>query len=67
MLKNNIKTAWRKLRKNALFSSINIAGLTLGITCFTLILLYAYSQFQYDKHHVAVNNLFRVETEIRGQ
>ncbi len=66
MIKNNLKIAWRKLRKNTLFSGINIAGLTLGMTCFVFILLYVFSQYQYDKHHAAGHQLYRVETELNG-
>ncbi len=64
MLKTNIKIAWRNLLKNKLFSGINIAGLTLGSTCFLLITLYVYSQFNYDQHHAAQSDMYRVETTL---
>ena len=50
--------------KNKLFGVINIAGLTIGATCFLIILMYAFSQNQYDKHHEAGPSLYRVESEL---
>ncbi len=39
MFKNYFKTAWRNIRKNKLFSGINILGLSIGIaTCFIIML-----------------------------
>ncbi len=64
MFKNHLKIATRNLLKNKLFSSINIAGLALGSTCFLVILLYVFSQFQYDKHHKHGDSIYRVETTI---
>jgi putative ABC transport system permease protein len=31
MIKNYLKIAWRNLKKNKIFSFINILGLTIGI------------------------------------
>ena len=40
MYKSYLKIAWRNLRKNRVFSIINIVGLALGIAAFGLILEY---------------------------
>jgi putative ABC transport system permease protein len=60
MIKNYFKTAWRNIRKNKLFSFINILGLSLGIaTCF-IIMLYVQDELSYDRFNKNANNIVRV-------
>ena len=60
MVKNYFKTAWRNVRKNKLFSFINILGLSLGIaTCF-IIMLYVHDELSYDKFNKNASNIARV-------
>src|SRR5215831_13983195 len=60
MLKNYFKTAWRNIRKNKLFSFINILGLSLGIaTCF-IIMLYVQDELSYDRFNKNTANIARV-------
>jgi putative ABC transport system permease protein len=40
MIKNYFRVAWRNLKNNKVFSFINIVGLSFGITCSLLILLW---------------------------
>ena len=51
MLKNYLKIAWRNLKKNKIFSFINIFGLSIGLTCCMLISLYIYNELSYDTYH----------------
>jgi len=61
MFKNYLKTAWRNIRKNKLFSFINILGLSIGIaTCF-IIMLYVQDELSYDKFNVHASNIARIE------
>jgi len=60
MLKNYIKTAWRNLMKNKIFSFINIFGLTTGLTCFLLIALYVFDELSFDRFHKNADNIYRV-------
>jgi putative ABC transport system permease protein len=49
MFTNYLKIAWRNIKKNKLFSFINILGLSLGIaTCF-VIMLYVQDELSYDR------------------
>jgi putative ABC transport system permease protein len=60
MLKNYLKTAWRNIRKNKLFSFINILGLSIGIAlCFT-IMLYVQDELSYDKFNKNADNIARI-------
>jgi putative ABC transport system permease protein len=60
MIRNYLKTAWRNLRKNKVFSFINILGLTIGITCCMMIFLYIMNEFSVDKFHKKGANIYRV-------
>lgn len=60
MFRNYFKTAWRNIRKNKLFSLINIVGLSIGIaTCF-IILLYVQGELSYDRFNKKADDIVRV-------
>lgn len=68
MFRNYFKTAWRNIRKNKLFSFINILGLSIGIaTCF-IIMLYVQDELNYDRFNKNANNIARVifKADING-
>jgi len=60
MIKNYLKTAWRNLRRNKLYTMLNIAGLTFGISCFLLIGLYIFDELTYDQQHSKGDRIYRV-------
>ncbi len=49
MLKNYIKTAWRNLLRNKVYSLINILGLSVGMTVAILIGLWIWDEVTYNK------------------
>ncbi|OEK04518.1 ABC transporter permease [Roseivirga misakiensis] len=63
MLRNYFKTTLRSLKKNRLFSFINILGLSIGITASTLILQYAFNELNVDRFHKNSANIYRVMNE----
>src|SRR5215218_1013129 len=64
MLKNYLKIAWRNLKKNKVFSFINIFGLAVGFTCCMLISLYLYHEFGYDNYHKNGHRIFQLGTNF---
>jgi putative ABC transport system permease protein len=60
MFKNYLKTAWRNLMKNKVFSFINILGLTIGITVCMMIFLFIMNEFSVDNFHSNGKNIYRV-------
>src|SRR6187402_3100489 len=60
MFKNYLKTAWRNLVKNRSFSIINILGLTLGLTCSLLIMLWVHDERSVDAFHVLDDRLYTI-------
>jgi len=60
MLKNYFRTAFRSLVRNKLYSSINIAGLTFGLSSFLLIGLYLFDELTFDQQHGKGDRIYRV-------
>ncbi|TWI79350.1 putative ABC transport system permease protein [Lacibacter cauensis] len=60
MFRNYLKTAFRNLAKNKVYSFINIAGLSIGLACAMLILLYTKDEASYDRFLPGVNNIYRI-------
>jgi putative ABC transport system permease protein len=60
MFKSYLKIAWRNLFRNKGFSFTNILGLTIGITCAMLILLWVQNELTYDKFHKNYDNVYQV-------
>ncbi|MBV9962631.1 MAG: ABC transporter permease [Parafilimonas sp.] len=63
MFKNYFKIALRNLLRNKIYSFINIAGLSIGLACAMLILLYVKDEVSYDRFHKNVNNIYRITTQ----
>src|SRR5438045_1327347 len=60
MFRNYFKIAWRNLFRNKGFSLTNILGLTIGITCTILILLWVQDELTYNKFHTNYNSIYQV-------
>jgi len=59
----SLKIMGRSLRKNKIFSFLNIFALTLGLTCFLLIFLYMRYEFTYDAFHPDHHRLYRIRLQ----
>ena len=65
MWKNYLVTTYRNLVRNKLYAAINILGLTVGITCFSIIVLYVENELSFDKFQTNQSYRFLV-TEQTG-
>ncbi len=66
MLKNYLKTAIRSLKRQKVYSFINITGLSVGLACCILIILYIRFELSYDRYHRNADRIYRIiEIEIR--
>lgn len=64
MFKNYFKIAWRHLLRNKTFTLINIAGLSLGMACAILAILFVNNEVSYDRFHQNTSQLYRLTTTI---
>jgi magnesium-transporting ATPase (P-type) len=60
MFKNYLKIASRNLFRHKGFSLTNLLGLTIGITCTILIVLWVQDELNYDKFHANYKNIHQV-------
>ncbi len=61
MLKHYIRIAIRNLSRQKVLTIINISGLSIGLACFSLILLFAVNEFSYDRFRTNAEHIFRVD------
>src|SRR4030095_2620561 len=60
MLINYFKIAWRTIKKNKLFSAINILGLSIGIALCFMIMLYVQDELSYDRFNKNADHIARI-------
>lgn len=60
MFKNYFKIAFRNLQRNKVYSFINIAGLSLGLACAMLIILYVKDEVSFDRFQNNVTHIYRI-------
>jgi putative ABC transport system permease protein len=73
MIKNYLKVAWRNLVRNKAHTFINMAGLSVGLACSLMILLWVQNELNMDAFHKNGKNLYQVyeqqhfDNKINGQ
>jgi putative ABC transport system permease protein len=60
MWKNYLKIAWRNMKRNRIYSLINIIGLSLGMTASVLIFLFVFDELSYDQTIPNADRIYRV-------
>lgn len=63
MLRSYLKIAFRNLQKQKGFAFINVAGLAVGIACFSLLILFVTNERSFDRFHKNAPNIYRLYTE----
>ncbi len=65
MLKNNLKIAWRSLKKQPFFTFLNTFGLAVGMAGALLISLYIVDEFSNNKSFADAERIHRVNVDIK--
>lgn len=60
MIRNYLTVAWRNLKRNLAFSTINIIGLSIGMATCLLISLFVLDELSYDRFHANADRIYRV-------
>lgn len=61
MWRNYLKTALRSFKRQKVFAFINVAGLSVGLACSILILLWVKDEIEFDKFHDEGDQIYRVQ------
>ena len=64
MLKYNLITSFRSIKRNLSFSLINISGLSIGLTLVIILSAWLQFEFSFDKFHENADRIFRVVVEF---
>jgi putative ABC transport system permease protein len=64
MWKNYLKIAVRNLWKHKAYSLINILGLSVGLACCILIVLFILDELSYDKYHSKADRIYRLTRDF---
>ncbi|WP_350289108.1 ABC transporter permease [uncultured Croceitalea sp.] len=65
MFKNHLKIAWRSLKRQPFFTSLNIFGLAIGMAGGLLIALYIYNELSYDEMFADADRIHRINADIK--
>ena len=65
MFRNYFKTAFRNMRRNKLFTGLNIFGLATGLACSILIFLWVQDELSYDKFNPGAARMFRLTAQVK--
>jgi putative ABC transport system permease protein len=63
MFKNCLLTALRDLKKNKIYSFINVFGLAIGMACCIVIMLFVQDELSYDRFHKNAHQIYRLTVE----
>ena len=66
MLRNQLKTAWRAMRRHRGHTVLNIIGLGASLAVALLVLLFTYQQWVMDRFHPDADRIVRVATQHEG-
>lgn len=62
MFRNHLKIAVRTLWRNRLFTAINVLGLSVGLACVVVLLLFAQKCLTWDTQHANLDRIYSIQT-----
>jgi putative ABC transport system permease protein len=62
MLQNYFNVAWRSMKKQKLYTGINVFGLSIGFTFSILVILFIQEDWSYDRFHSNRDHIFKLNT-----
>ena len=64
MWKNYLLIAWRTLKRDKLFTALNIVGLAIGVVACMLIYIYVQDELSFDAHHAKSDRTYRIQSHF---
>src|SRR5258708_18058230 len=66
MFWKNLIYGIRTLKKNRLYSSINVIGFSIGLASFITIALFVEREYSFDLHYVDSDNVYRISLNLHS-
>jgi len=60
MLKNYFKSAFRYMKRDKIYTFLNLAGLAVGMSCFIIIGLWVQHEISFEKFHAKSDRIYRI-------
>jgi putative ABC transport system permease protein len=60
LFSNYLRVGLRKIKRQKIYSTINIAGLAIGLACCAVIILYVKNELSYDSFHKDADRIYRI-------
>ncbi|MDH4217892.1 MAG: ABC transporter permease [Candidatus Aminicenantes bacterium] len=60
MFKNYLKIAWRNIKRQKVYSAINVIGLAIGLSSSLILFFFVRDDLTYDRFHEHINSIYRV-------
>jgi putative ABC transport system permease protein len=67
MFKNYLKTAVRFFSRDKGYSSLNMAGLAIGLACFAILMMWVQDEIGWDRFHENSRLIYRLESNSPAQ
>jgi len=65
MIRSHIKTSLRNIKRNKLFSAINIVGLAIGMSVGLLLIAFVHDLLSYDKFNEKGSRIYRITSHAK--
>ncbi|MBA4058296.1 MAG: hypothetical protein C0490_26500, partial [Marivirga sp.] len=62
-----LRTAWRAILRNRVYSALNILGFSTGLACFGLIAIWLTQQLSFDNMHKNADRIFQVNASVENE
>ena len=66
MLRSTVRLAVRALRRRLGYTAVNAFGLTVGLACCAVVVVFLQYELSYDSHHAASDRIYRILSEYRS-
>lgn len=66
MLKSYFLSTFRRLKRDKFFSTLNLVGLTVGVTSFILLALYVQNELSVDQFHSKKDQIYIIAENVNG-
>jgi putative ABC transport system permease protein len=67
MFWNHLKMAARLFRRDKGYSLLNVAGLAIGLACFTLLMMWTRDEVGWDRFHKEYRRIYRLDSNMVSQ